>query len=146
MSANVMAFFGQGMTVVNDTTPPADCRQLRWLKWVASAHARLDYARRIPFDQWALGTMVGLYETAVAELSTWQLNGKSITPKIVASTATVRKAEDQVRNVFMRRLAIFPPFGLDIEDNFFSIQRPLIKNMVDATWVFVRPATQGLQF
>ena len=72
-----------------------------------------------------LGTMVGLYETAVAELSTWQLNGKSITPKIVASTATVRKAEDQVRNVFMRRLAIFPPSGLDVEDNFFSIQRPL---------------------
>ena len=69
--------------------------------------------------------MVGLYETAVAELSTWQLNGKSITPKIVASTATVRKAEDQVRNVFMRRLAIFPPSGLDVEDNFFSIQRPL---------------------
>lgn len=72
-----------------------------------------------------LGTMVGLYETAVDELCTWTLNGTTIRPKIVASTATVRKAREQVGNVFMRNVAVFPPHGLDIEDNFFSVQRPV---------------------
>ncbi|WP_286196936.1 helicase-related protein, partial [Thalassotalea sp. G20_0] len=72
-----------------------------------------------------LGTMVGLYETAVDELCSWEVNGKKVRPKIIASTATVRKAEDQVRNVFMRQVSVFPPHGLDVEDNFFSVQRPL---------------------
>jgi hypothetical protein len=67
--------------------------------------------------------MVGLYETAVDELSTWAVDGKAIRPKIVASTATVRKAEEQVNNVFLRRVSVFPPHGLDVEDNFFSVQR-----------------------
>lgn len=72
-----------------------------------------------------LGTMVGLYETAIDELCSWTLEGKTVRPKIVASTATVRKATEQVNNVFMRRVAVFPPHGLDVADNFFSIQRPI---------------------
>ena len=72
-----------------------------------------------------LGTMVGLYETAVDELCGWMLNGKTVKPKIIASTATVRKAKEQVNNVFMRRVSVFPPHGLDVEDNFFSVQRPI---------------------
>lgn len=72
-----------------------------------------------------LGTMVGLYETAVDDLCTWQIGEKKVRPKVVASTATVRRASDQVRNVFMRRLAIFPPKALDVEDDFFSVQRPI---------------------
>lgn len=72
-----------------------------------------------------LGTMVGLYETAVDELSSWDYEGKAIRPKIIASTATVRKAEQQVSGVFMRKVSIFPPHGLDVEDNFFSVQRPI---------------------
>jgi hypothetical protein len=72
-----------------------------------------------------LGTMVGLYETAINELCSWKLEGRTIQPKIVASTATVRKAAEQVNNVFMRRVAVFPPHGLDIADNFFSIQRSI---------------------
>ena len=70
-----------------------------------------------------LGTMVGLYETAVDELCGWKLGEKLIKPKVIASTATVRKADAQVRNVFMRRVSVFPPHGLDVEDNYFSIQR-----------------------
>ncbi|MFW0791783.1 DISARM system helicase DrmA [Gordonia sp. CPCC 205333] len=70
-----------------------------------------------------LGTMVGVYETAVDELSTWMLGDKRVRPKVIASTATVRKAEEQVNNVFLRQVAIFPPHGLDVEDNFFSVQR-----------------------
>jgi hypothetical protein len=72
-----------------------------------------------------LGTMVGLYETAVDELSCWTLNEQKVRAKVVASTATVRRADDQVRNVFMRRISVFPPSGLDVEDNFFSVQRPI---------------------
>lgn len=72
-----------------------------------------------------LGTMVGLYESAVDELCGWTLNGKTVKPKIVASTATVRKAKEQVNNVFMRRVSVFPPHGLDVEDNYFSVQRPI---------------------
>jgi hypothetical protein len=72
-----------------------------------------------------LGTMVGLYETAVDELCRWTLDGKTVKPKIIASTATVRKAKEQVNNVFMRRVSVFPPHGLDVEDNFFSVQRPI---------------------
>ena len=70
-----------------------------------------------------LGTMVGLYESAVDELCSWKLNGNTVKPKIIASTATVRKAKEQVNNVFMRRVSVFPPHGLDVEDNFFSVQR-----------------------
>ncbi|WP_043814508.1 DISARM system helicase DrmA [Desulfarculus baarsii] len=70
-----------------------------------------------------LGTMVGLYETAVDELSTWSIGGKTIRPKVIASTATVRKAEEQVNNVFLRKVSVFPPHGLNVEDNFFSVQR-----------------------
>jgi hypothetical protein len=72
-----------------------------------------------------LGTMVGLYETAVDELCGWTLDGKTVKPKIIASTATVRKAKEQVNNVFMRRVSVFPPHGLDVEDNFFSVQRSI---------------------
>jgi hypothetical protein len=72
-----------------------------------------------------LGTMVGLYETAVDELCGWKIDGKVVRPKVIASTATVRKAQEQVNNVFLRQVAVFPPHGLDIEDNFFSVQRSI---------------------
>ena len=67
--------------------------------------------------------MVGLYETAVDELSTFGIGEKNVRPKVIASTATVRKAKEQMNNVFMRNVSIFPPSGLDVEDNFFSVQR-----------------------
>lgn len=72
-----------------------------------------------------LGTMVGLYESAVDELCSWKFEGKIVKPKIIASTATVRKAREQVNNVFMRRVSVFPPHGLDVEDNYFSVQRSI---------------------
>jgi hypothetical protein len=71
-----------------------------------------------------LGTMVGLYESAIDQLCSWELNERKIKPKIIASTATVRKAAEQVNNLFMRKVSIFPPSGIDVEDNFFAIQRP----------------------
>jgi hypothetical protein len=70
-----------------------------------------------------LGTLVGLYETAVDKLCTWEVNGKQIRPKVIASTATIKNADVQVMSLFLRTVNIFPPPGLDVRDNFFSIQR-----------------------
>lgn len=70
-----------------------------------------------------LGTLVGLYETAIDKLCTWEVNGKQIRPKVIASTATIKNADVQVRSLFLRTVNIFPPPGLDVRDNFFSIQR-----------------------
>jgi hypothetical protein len=70
-----------------------------------------------------LGTLVGLYETAIDQLCTWEVNGKRIRPKVVCSTATIRRASDQIYGLFLRNLNIFPPTGLEIGDNFFSLQR-----------------------
>jgi len=63
-----------------------------------------------------LGSMVGIYETAVDELCTHD----ETVAKYVASSATVRNAKEQTQAVFSRSLAVFPPPGIRIEDNFFS--------------------------
>lgn len=63
-----------------------------------------------------LGSLVGLYETAV-ELLCGGDGGRTV--KYVAATATVREAESQVQALFGRRLRMFPPPGLDIGDRFF---------------------------
>ncbi|GIH68013.1 DISARM system helicase DrmA [Sphaerimonospora thailandensis] len=70
----------------------------------------------------ALGTTVGLFEAAVDELCTW---GDGFGPKIVASTATTKRADAQVLGVFARELAIFPPQVIDVADTFFSRQVPI---------------------
>jgi len=78
-----------------------------------------------------LGTLVGLYETAVDALASWEVNGVMVRPKVVASTATIRRATHQVRSLFMRQVKIFPPSGLDAEDNFFA-RRQLSMNEAPA--------------
>jgi hypothetical protein len=71
-----------------------------------------------------LGSMVGLYEAAVDELCSWEVDGKKVRPKVVASTATIRRAPDQIQKLFVRKLEVFPPQGTNIRDSFFAIQRP----------------------
>ncbi|MBY6676546.1 helicase [Rhodococcus sp. BP-332] len=74
----------------------------------------------------ALGTAVGLFEVAVETLSSWDTpDGKPVKPLIVASTATVRNAQDQVRSLFGRQVEIFPPQVLDVADTFFSHEVPI---------------------
>jgi hypothetical protein len=63
-----------------------------------------------------LGTLTGLYETAVDVLA----DG----PKVIASTATIRRASDQVRALFDREVAQFPPAGLDSRDSWFAVEAP----------------------
>lgn len=67
-----------------------------------------------------LGSMVGLYETAVDYLSRRpQANGWA-SPKIIGSTATIRGASEQIRRIFNRKVTRkFPPPGIDKNDSFF---------------------------
>jgi hypothetical protein len=69
-----------------------------------------------------LGTMVGLYETAIEHLSTRTLaGGKQVHPKVIASTATVRRAREQIKALFGRRdMALFPPPGVDDSETWFA--------------------------
>jgi hypothetical protein len=72
-----------------------------------------------------LGTMVGLYETAIDALSSRSIDGKTVYPKVVASTATVRRAFEQVQALFARELRVFPPLALEPEDSFFAVETPV---------------------
>lgn len=68
-----------------------------------------------------LGTMMGLYEAALEALAIREIDGQKIRPKIVASTATVRQAKDQIQALFGRGLTqVFPPPGPDRRDSFFA--------------------------
>ncbi|WP_228489018.1 hypothetical protein [Raineyella fluvialis] len=44
---------------------------------------------------------------------------------VVASSATVRNAEEQVRSLYGRQTAIFPPQVLDTADTYFSRELPI---------------------
>lgn len=64
----------------------------------------------------ALGTIVGLYETAVDAIC----GQKGVYPKIIASTATIRRAKEQCSVLYNREVVQFPAPGLDAEDSFFA--------------------------
>ena len=63
-----------------------------------------------------LGTTFGLYEHAVA--ATIALRGEE--PKVIASTATIRRADEQSKALFGRSIELFPPSGLSAEDSYFA--------------------------
>lgn len=68
-----------------------------------------------------LGTVAGLYEAAIDRLASRECAGKLVRPKIVASTATVRRASEQIKALFDRpKTEIFPPPGLSRTDSFFA--------------------------
>lgn len=68
-----------------------------------------------------LGTMVGLYETAIESLCTAELDGKKVGPKIISSTATVKRAQEQIQALFGRSAhTVFPPPAVDVSETFFA--------------------------
>ena len=74
----------------------------------------------------ALGTTVGLFETAVEAMCAWSApGGLPARPLLVASSATVRNVADQVRSLYGRDVTIFPPQVLDASDTFFSRTVPV---------------------
>lgn len=68
-----------------------------------------------------LGTMVGLYETAVDYVSSLtDKKGMHFPAKVIASTATIRRAAQQTLQLYARELAIFPSSGISARDSFFA--------------------------
>jgi len=76
-----------------------------------------------------LGTMVGLYETAVDALSTRMIDGRAVSPKVIASTATIRRAVEQVQSLFARELRVFPSLALSASDSFFAVEVPVTEEV-----------------
>lgn len=66
----------------------------------------------------ALGTIVGLYESAIDYLCQYQSGG--VKPKIIASTATIRRAAEQCKSLYNREMRQFPSPGLKSSDSFFA--------------------------
>jgi hypothetical protein len=97
-----------------------------------------------------LGSLAGVYEPALQLLcEDW-----GITPRIVASTATVRRAQEQCRALYGREVAVFPPPGVDEDDSWFAtkdstlpgrLYTGLIMPHVDAVTASVRAHAALLQ-
>jgi hypothetical protein len=67
-----------------------------------------------------LGSMVGAYETVIELLCRKDGQG-NIKPKIIASTATISRAREQIRHLYAREeVFLFPPSGLEAGDSFFA--------------------------
>ena len=68
-----------------------------------------------------LGSMVGLYEPVIDDLCTDHRPELPVPPKIIASTATIRRYEEQIGGLFGRdQVALFPPHGLEEGHSFFA--------------------------
>lgn len=65
-----------------------------------------------------LGTVTGLYESAIIGIITRDGRPK---PKIIASTATIKNADEQIKALYASGYSQFPAQGIDIEDSFFAI-------------------------
>jgi hypothetical protein len=63
-----------------------------------------------------LGTITGLYEAAIRKLCEY----KGCYPKVIASTATIRNAAEQIKNLYCSGYTQFPPQGINISDTFFA--------------------------
>lgn len=63
-----------------------------------------------------LGTTVAVFDAVIQML----LSASGEAPKIIASTATIRASDQQVRGLYGRAVALYPPSGLDDDRTFFS--------------------------
>ncbi|MEX6044849.1 helicase-related protein [Staphylococcus ureilyticus] len=66
-----------------------------------------------------LGSLTGMYETLIEELTTDK--NSQAKPKIICATATIKAYESQIKALFGReKSSLFPPSGFSINDNFYS--------------------------
>jgi hypothetical protein len=64
-----------------------------------------------------LGTTVAIYESAIEALC----SRRGVRPKIIAATATIRRAPEQIKGLFGREhTRLFPPSGLSADDAYFA--------------------------
>ncbi len=70
-----------------------------------------------------LGSMAGHYETLIHELCTQHRGLKATVPKIIASTATIIRAAQQIHALYgcgQDNVSLFPPQCLDAGESFFA--------------------------
>lgn len=73
-----------------------------------------------------LGTIYGGFETVVEDMCCVEKNGKTIRPKYIVSTATIKNAEYQIKSLYGReKYCQFPPSGFDVRDSYFINEIPL---------------------
>ena len=65
-----------------------------------------------------LGTMTGLYEAAVTKLC----EKDGIGAKVIASTATIRNARNQIMALYGKDYSQFPPQGISAKDSYFAVE------------------------
>lgn len=95
-----------------------------------------------------LGSMVGIYETAVDELCSGIVDQTPVRPKYIASTATTRNADPQVRSLFAREVRLFPPAAITANQRFFAdscVGHPLDSGMPGRLYVGVCAPGKGAQ-
>jgi len=63
-----------------------------------------------------LGSMVGVYEMAIDVLCRNNTTG----PKYIASSATIKEADTQIKTIFRKDIRTFPHPGIFASDNFFA--------------------------
>ncbi|MHA1749524.1 MAG: helicase-related protein [Promethearchaeota archaeon] len=98
-----------------------------------------------------LGSTVGIYEMLIEELCKRDVleADNVIIPKYIASTATIRAGEKQVKALFTRDFYIFPAFGIRENDSYFIYyddknQHPLLER--DPGRIYMGLATPGKSF
>lgn len=69
----------------------------------------------------ALGSVVGMYEAGIDTI----FIAKGVHAKYIASTATIKSAAKQVKNLFARDMQLFPPSGLRFDDSYFAKTVPV---------------------
>ena len=85
-----------------------------------------------------LGTLAGIYEGAIETVIRAQPDGAS--PKIIASTATIRNAAEQCNRLYARKAAVFPSPGLNSNDSFFA----RVDESVERSRMYVGVMGQGV--
>lgn len=65
-----------------------------------------------------LGSITGIYEAAFKKMCMY--NG--VDAKIIASTATIKNAKEQINSLYCSDFRQFPPQGIDADDSFFAIK------------------------
>jgi len=84
----------------------------------------------------SLGTMVGLYESVVDILC----SAKGKKPRIIASTATIRRAQQQCNSLYARDVRQFPAPGIDAADSFFAQEAEVSSKTPGRMYLGVMPS------